>query len=406
MRVLPLMHMNHSKIISFSTYIFLLVFISQIAKAETVYYQPTPYATTTTNGVHLYDGWITSVFYGKKFIQDENLYTGGWGDTYRTYLKFDLEGLPQSVSTTTLWLSPFNGGAGATTTSLDLYRVTSSWTPSMTWTTQPTNTYVGQLSRPEYDVPWGVNLSSLYTAWQNGTYTNHGLMLNPDFTNNKFSFFRSSRYTTTESDRPKLQFDFTPPVTIPDFKLPLPGDLSWLVTNETGGYRCLDDGQTSSHTGTNYFAIDFDDVNKDGSGSPQTSFTVGSTSTSSVPIIAAADGKVVEATYSSANGNYVVIDHDGDGDEDTGFTTRYLHLKYPAAVSVNDTVSQGDFLGYMGGSGGYPIHLHFGVRYEDTGISSSSVQYAIVEDSLLKGIQTECSGSSLIRYQHSSNDTY
>ncbi len=406
-QVLRLMCMNHSKI--FLLLSLLVTFISQSAHAENVYYQPTPYATTTTNGVHLYDGWVPSVFYGKKFIQDEKLRTGGWGDTYRTYLNFDLEGLPTNVSTTTLWLTPYFDGAGATTTSLDIYRVTSSWSPTMTWTTQPSLSYVGQLGRPEYNIPWGINISSLYTNWKNGTYSNYGLMLNPDLTNNKFSVFRSSRYTTDEEDRPMLQFDFTPPVTIPDFKIPLPGDLSWLVTNETGGYRCLNDGQTISHTNNNYFSIDFDDLNKDGSGNPQTTFTIGSTSTTSVPILAAADGKVVErgTNENVPNGYYLVLDHDTDYDADTGFTTRYLHLAYPPEVAINDTVLQGDLLGYLGNTGSSTgSHLHFGLRYENDGTSSSNVQYATIESWLTKGIQTECTSVILNRYYLSSNQAY
>lgn len=404
--MLPLLCMKHIKVLILA--ILSLVFVIQSAKAETVYYQPTPYATTTTNGVHLYDGWITSVFYGKKFIQDSNLYTGGWGDTYRAYLQFDLKGLPQSVSTTTLWLKPFNGG-GATTTSLDLYRVSGSWNTSMTWATQPSKTYVGQLSRPEYDIPWGVNISSLYTSWQNGTYSNYGLVLNPDYTNNKFSFFRSSRYTTTESDRPKLQFDYTPPVTLPDFKIPLPGDLSWLVTNETGGWECTNSSYDPYHDGINYFSLDFDDTNKDSGGSPQTTFTIGGSSTTSVPVVAAADGKVkfVGTNPMQPNGYYVVIDHDSDDNLNTGFSTRYLHLKYSPAVSYNDVVSQGDLLGYVGNTGtSTGSHLHFGMRYDGLGESTSTVQYAIIDDNLMKGVQTDCSGGSWNKYYPSSNTVY
>lgn len=55
-------------------------------------------------------------------------------------------------------------------------------------------------------------------------------------------------------------------------------------------------------------------------------------------------------------GNYVIIAHDG------GYSTLYGHLA-SACVSVGDTVSQGQVIGYIGSTGhstGY--HLHFEVR--------------------------------------------
>lgn len=72
-------------------------------------------------------------------------------------------------------------------------------------------------------------------------------------------------------------------------------------------------------------------------------------------ILAAADGVVTTATYSSSAGNYVVIAH-GDG-----ISTVYMHAS-ALLVSVGDTVSQGETIAKVG-STGYSSgnHLHFGV---------------------------------------------
>ncbi|MBR5518347.1 MAG: M23 family metallopeptidase, partial [Clostridia bacterium] len=72
-------------------------------------------------------------------------------------------------------------------------------------------------------------------------------------------------------------------------------------------------------------------------------------------IIAASSGKVITATYNSAYGNYVVIDHGG------GVCTLYAHQS-SIAVSVGQTVSAGQVIGYVG-STGYSTgpHLHFEV---------------------------------------------
>lgn len=72
-------------------------------------------------------------------------------------------------------------------------------------------------------------------------------------------------------------------------------------------------------------------------------------------IIAAESGTVITATYNSAYGNYVVIDHGG------GVCTLYAHQS-SMAVSVGQYVLAGDTIGYVG-STGYSTgpHLHFEV---------------------------------------------
>ncbi len=72
-------------------------------------------------------------------------------------------------------------------------------------------------------------------------------------------------------------------------------------------------------------------------------------------IIAAESGSVITATYNSAYGNYVVIDHGG------GVCTLYAHMS-SMATSVGQYVLAGDTIGYVG-STGYSTgpHLHFEV---------------------------------------------
>ena len=72
-------------------------------------------------------------------------------------------------------------------------------------------------------------------------------------------------------------------------------------------------------------------------------------------IVAAESGTVITATYNSAYGNYVVIDHGG------GVCTLYAHQS-SMAVSVGQYVLVGDTIGYVG-STGYSTgpHLHFEV---------------------------------------------
>ena len=73
-------------------------------------------------------------------------------------------------------------------------------------------------------------------------------------------------------------------------------------------------------------------------------------------IIAAADGTVTAASYSSAAGNYVMIDHGN------GLSTLYGHNSRLLA-QVGQTVEAGDIIALSGSTGrSTGPHLHFEVR--------------------------------------------
>lgn len=73
-------------------------------------------------------------------------------------------------------------------------------------------------------------------------------------------------------------------------------------------------------------------------------------------ILAAYDGTVVSASYSSSMGNYVMIDH-GDG-----LITIYMHAS-KVLVSAGQDVSRGDVIALVGSTGrSTGNHLHFTVR--------------------------------------------
>lgn len=58
------------------------------------------------------------------------------------------------------------------------------------------------------------------------------------------------------------------------------------------------------------------------------------------------DGTIVEARYTSANGNYVKIKHNGT------YTTQYLHMsKIGKGIKAGNRVKQGQVIGYVGSTG-------------------------------------------------------
>lgn len=75
------------------------------------------------------------------------------------------------------------------------------------------------------------------------------------------------------------------------------------------------------------------------------------------PIYAAHNGTVAATTGHESYGNVVMIDN-GDG-----ISTLYAHMQSAAIVSVGQTVTQGQVIGYVGSTGNSSgNHLHFEVR--------------------------------------------
>ena len=76
------------------------------------------------------------------------------------------------------------------------------------------------------------------------------------------------------------------------------------------------------------------------------------------PVVATADGEVVESKYHSYLGNFVKIDHNS---KEYGFHTLYGHLKR-RYVSKGDIVKRGDIIGELGDTGRMTAHhLHYEV---------------------------------------------
>ncbi len=75
-----------------------------------------------------------------------------------------------------------------------------------------------------------------------------------------------------------------------------------------------------------------------------------------VPIVATANGRVIEADYDDGFGNYVIIRHK------YGFYTKYAHFQR-TYVRAGQEVTQGDVIGTMGNTGlSTGPHLHYEVR--------------------------------------------
>ena len=73
------------------------------------------------------------------------------------------------------------------------------------------------------------------------------------------------------------------------------------------------------------------------------------------PVLASGDGRILKATRTEPNGNFIVIDHSGN------IETKYLHLsRFASGIAAGSRVRQGQVIGYVGSTGWATApHLHY-----------------------------------------------
>ncbi len=316
---------------------------------------------TIYNPSIVHDTWFGSYYY-RDGRNNDVLKVGGWGDVYSSIIRMPVNvSVPPRIFITRARLFLYSYGS-TRPTSMKKYFILENWNESSTtdhWGLDLGTVNHDSLPAPSANGEYVIDITAEFSLWISGQYANYGIMLVPENVDNRFNHFLSSE-NSRGFGKPRIVVDYE---RLPDFKLPLPGGIAWRLTVEAGGKQF--DKQTElddHHTGNTYYSLDFNRewVNLSG----------GSFSTANdVPIYAAASGKVVESTYTDANGWYVKIDHDNDGNVNTGFQTVYIHLKDPPLVSVNNHVSQGRQIGIMGESGIYAdgIHLHMTFYYRNQG---------------------------------------
>lgn len=367
------------------------------------------------------DAFVSSVFHHNG-DDGQELLIGGWGDQYWSFLRFDLRGLPKQADLVYLDLAPKPPGGTATPLPMDVWQLSTPWAEPPSWDGDYAGVYRGRIGAPTPGQTYRIDITSVYDRWQSGA-RNEGLAFLPTANDNRFNrFYSSDAPTALRTSRPRLIVQFTPSVTLPALKSPMPGGQSWLLTTEIGGGDCATSKACSSNsqcgsgftcdrglgscvlsthtdsagTAGNFFALDFAPYSTSGYDS-------------TVPVFAAGSGRVYFAGWNSSapgNGYHVIIDHDGDGKLTTGFQTLYLHLRSSPVVTAGASVAQGQRLGYLGNSGGaWGEHLHFQVWFQGRGTSTvDTLSMVRVEGAELREYLTECSASGTrTRYFPSSN---
>lgn len=153
-----------------------------------------------TDGV---DVWVTYPYYGYG-LDTYYLIVGGWGNEYYSLIKFDVDTLPANVSSAQIHL--FCYAAEGFLVSMYLDRIDSPWDENTKWQNRPSYTYLRFLPQPTVGEWYIIDITDLYNAWKNGTYTNFGIQLRPTeiWPGDHIDGFYSSDYLDDPSLRPKL----------------------------------------------------------------------------------------------------------------------------------------------------------------------------------------------------------
>jgi murein DD-endopeptidase MepM/ murein hydrolase activator NlpD len=382
----------------------LISLLSIPAFADRTEYQP--------QGVDGTDMWYSSQ-YNQVAVDSGTLQVGGWGDQYRTLIKFNLNCMPKTATSAYLYLYPYSRGDGSTPVAMNVYTLANYWNEQTSNYYDSVSYYTSSARTVAPPTPgqwYAIDITADYNNWQNGTYANYGFLLQPTGTNNQFNVFYSSDNATYPTLRPRLVVNYTP---TPGFGLcfPLkqgfdaythPVTAIFDLTRTTGdnqrdGTITTYDGQvwqaqygcsaypsfatcsTSSASPNyyqNYTVVGF---KKLGGGQFYPVFNyisgVPSSQGGSDNSWVFYDGHtgydyqaaMMTPVYATAAGDVIVVGGAYNTlkiDHKNGYYTYYLHMNSfkPGLGDTIKTVQKGDFLGWSGKTGADAPHLHITIK--------------------------------------------
>lgn len=148
--------------------------------------------------------------------------SGGATTVRRSYLDFDLSGIPSNaiITSATLSLRVISEGSDVTNSSFVLERANASWvetgTGSITWSNKPAVTTSDAISTSSVSSGWrNITVTSHVQKMVNSTFSKFGWSLrrNNEGTATLGSTYRSNNYTT-QTDRPKLVVNYYVPFSV------------------------------------------------------------------------------------------------------------------------------------------------------------------------------------------------
>ena len=186
-------------------------------------------------------------------------------------------------------------------------------------------------------------------------YIGIGRILAAEFIHNKQKFYA---FYYKENDKPGEYFDDTG-MTLRKAFLKAPLDFYRISSKFSRNRKHPVTGQWKGHFGTDYAAP------------------------SGTPIMTTANGKIISASYTKNNGNFVKVRHNGT------YTTQYLHMsKIKPGIRKGVFVKQGEIIGYVG-STGLATGPHVCYRFWKNGIQVDPYRQKLPPGDPIKGENKE-----------------
>jgi len=139
---------------------------------------------------------------------------GGWGDTYITGIRFDVDSLPSDIESAKINIYLFLDAVGSLLTKLKWQKINESWSEdTVTWNNRPSgmeNNSGETVSLPGSVGGWvQIDITDLYKDWKDGTQNNYGVSIsgNQSSYSNDWADFRSKEFDDDESLRPYLEVE-------------------------------------------------------------------------------------------------------------------------------------------------------------------------------------------------------
>lgn len=167
------------------------------------------------------DTFVASLFPSTSYSSLTKMYTGSdpyYYGTMRSMTQFTLPSLPSDSKILSAYFNAYQTQVDSTTVSVDLYRITSSWTGSATWNTQPSigTSAESTVTSNTNGTYWQWNITQLSKDWYNGVQSNYGIMLKQQ--NEATSPFRAFNTVNTGTNTPKLTINYwVDPIGTEDF---------------------------------------------------------------------------------------------------------------------------------------------------------------------------------------------
>ncbi|AGB41138.1 RHS repeat-associated core domain protein [Halobacteroides halobius DSM 5150] len=166
---------------------------------------------TINNWNVMRDSFVASSFPDSSYSSLNDMYTGNDAYYYgkmRSLVKFFLPSLPSDSKISNASFSVYQTYDSMTNHSIDLYRVTSDWTDSVTWNTQPTIAANPEstVTDNSYNQYWQWDITDLMIDWYNSEQANYGFMLKQQ---DETGVFRRFNTVDSGSNTPKISIDYT-----------------------------------------------------------------------------------------------------------------------------------------------------------------------------------------------------